>query len=174
MNETSLIVGNLCSILAMGTDSVSATLKTAKGVLGVQILSQLIYGFGAFVLGGYSSTAQNFVSILRNLVAIRGISSRLIEGILMVLGVVLGIACNNLGLLGLLPVAASFQYTVAIFRFKDDPRLLKISLIISSLMFALFNGALFNIAGLLTNSVVAVVTAADLIRSKRDSREEIP
>ena len=168
MNELSLITGNLCSFLAMITDSVSATRKTAKGVLWVQILSQLIYGFGAFVLGGYSGTAQNFVSILRNLVAIANISSRWIEWVLMGLGVALGIACNNMGLLGLLPVVASFQYTLAIFRFKNDPRRLKISLIISAVMFSGFNAAIFNITGMITNLVVAAIAATDLYRGRKD------
>jgi len=165
LNETSLIVGNLCSILAMITDSVSATRKTAKGVLWVQILSQVIYGFGAFVLGGYSATAQNFVSILRNLVAIHNIGNRYIEWFLMGLGVTLGIACNNLGFIGLLPVAASLMYTLAIFRFKNDQRPLKIAFIISSVMFALFNGAIFNMTGAVTNSVVAIITAVNLLRT---------
>ena len=166
MNETSLIVGNLCSILAMITDSVSATRKTARGVLWVQILSQIIYGLGAFVLGGYSATAQNCVSILRNLVAIGNISNRYVEWLLMGLGVVLGIACNNLGLIGLLPVAASLMYTLAIFRFRNDQRPLKIAFIISSVMFAVFNGAIFNLTGAVTNSVVAVITAVNLFRTK--------
>ena len=174
LKETALIIGNLCSLLAMITDSVSATRKTAKGVLWVQTLSQLIYGFGAFVLGGYSGTAQNFVSILRNLVAIYHIGNRYIEWFLMGLGVVLGLSFNNLGLIGLLPVVASFQYTVAIFRFKDNPRLLKLSLIISASMFALFNLAIYNITGMITNSVIAIIAAINLNRFQNDHKEESP
>lgn len=166
MNEPSFIIGNLCSILAMITDSVSATRKTAKGVLWIQTLSQVIYGFGAFVLGGYSATAQNFVSILRNLVAIYNFGNRVVEWCLVGLGVALGVACNNLGLIGLLPVAGSLMYTLAIFRFKNDQRPLKIALIISSVMFALFNGAIFNITGAITNSVIAIVTVVNLLHTK--------
>ena len=173
MNELSVIVGNLCSILAMCTDSFSATRKTAKGVLWVQILSQIIYAFGGWVLGGYSAMAQNFVSILRNLAAIYNLSNRYLEWFLVGLGVVLGIACNNLGLIGLLPVIASLQYSLSIFRFKNNQRSLKISFIISSVLFAVFNGAILNITGVITNLVVAVITAADLIRSK-NIREDTP
>lgn len=166
MNDLSVITGNLCSLLAMITDSVSATRKTARGVLWVQTLSQLIYGFGAFVLGGYSAAAQNGVSILRNLVAIFNIGSRYTEWFLMGLGVTLGIACNNLGLIGLLPVAASLMYTLAIFRFKNDQRPLKTAFIISSVMFSVFNGAILNMTGAVTNLVVAGIAAVSLIRSK--------
>ena len=79
MNTISVILGNGCSLLAMVTDSISSTRKTAKGVLLVQSLSQLIYCIGTILLKGYSGAVQNAVSILRNLVAIRKIESKVLE-----------------------------------------------------------------------------------------------
>ena len=79
MNTISVILGNACSLLAMVTDSVSATRKTAKGVLLMQSLSQLIYCTGTILLKGYSGAVQNLVSILRNFVAIRKISSAMVR-----------------------------------------------------------------------------------------------
>ena len=166
MNETSLIIGNLCSLLAMVTDSVSATRKTAKGVLLVQCLSQLIYGIGTVVLKGYSGAAQNLVSIIRNLVAIRQIKSKAVEWSLAALGVILGLCFNNLGWMGVLPVVANFQYTLAIFRFQDNERALKTSFMVSIALFGIFNLAIFNIIGFCTNMVVTVTTAIYLIRTR--------
>lgn len=163
-----LIVGNLCSLLAMGTDSLSSTQKTTKGVLLVQSLSQLIYGIGTAILGGYSGAVQNAVSILRNFVAIRGIKNRYLEWFLVALGVVLGVAFNNLGLLGLLPVVANLQYTLVIFRCGGNQRLLKISFMISVGMFALFNLAILNLVGAVTNLAVVVTTGVVLIRTRKE------
>jgi len=167
MNSVSLIIGNLCSLLAMITDSISATRKTPKGVLLVQSLSQLIYCIGTVVLKGYSGAVQNAVSILRNFVAIRNIENKILEWALALLGVVLGIGFNNLGLMGLLPVIANFQYTLAIFRFKDNERALKISFLISVGMFALFNVAIYNAVGVVSNSVVLISTAVNLVKSRK-------
>ena len=64
---TELIIGNLCSLLAMVTDSVSSSRKTAKGVLFVQCISQAIYGAGAITLKGYS-VAANLVVIVSTIV----------------------------------------------------------------------------------------------------------
>ena len=44
------IIGNLCALLAMGTDAISATRKTAKGMLWMQTLSQVIYCVGTIAL----------------------------------------------------------------------------------------------------------------------------
>ena len=168
MNEINLIIGNVCSLLAMVTDSVSSTRKTAKGVLLVQSLSQLIYFIGTVVLKGYSGAVQNAVSILRNFVAIRDIRSKYVEWALVGLGVVLGLAFNNLGFMGLLPVIANLQYTIAVFRFQDNQRALKISFAIAVGMFAVFNIAIFNVVGVVSNSVVFVTTLAVLLKSGKN------
>lgn len=166
MNTVSLIIGNICSLLAMITDAISSTRKTAKSVLWVQNISQLIYFTGTVVLKGYSGAAQNFVSLLRNLVAIRNIQNKFIEWSLAGLGVVLGVCFNNIGILGLLPVIANLQYTLCIFRFKDNERALKVSFWICVGMFILFNLAICNFVGAASNFVVFVTTGISIFKGK--------
>ena len=167
MNEMNLIIGNVCSLLAMGTDAISATRKTTKGVLMVQNLSQLFYCIGTVVLKGYSGAVQNAVSILRNFVAIREIHNKYVEWTLISLGVVLGLAFNNLGFIGLLPVIANFQYSLAIFRFQDNERALKIAFAIAVGLFAVFNIAIYNIVGVLSNLAVFITAVAVLLKGKK-------
>lgn len=159
-----IILGNVCSLLAMITDSISSTRKTAKGVLLVQNLSQLFYGISTILLKGYSSTAQNAVSILRNIVAIRKIDSKAVEWALVVLGVALGVGFNNLGFIGYLPVIANLEYTLAVFRFKDNERALKIAFAVCVGLFIAFNLAILNFVGAAANLVVMVTTLVNLFR----------
>lgn len=166
MDPTALIIGNLFSVAAMVTDSLSAAQKTAKKVLAVQLLSQFSYCAGSVILGGYSAAVQNVVSSLRNLAAIFDIRNALLEWFLVGLGVVLGIAFNNLGLMGWLPIIASAQYSIAIFRFRDNERALKISFLISAVLFAVFSGVILNFVGVVTNTVVGISTAVSLYRDR--------
>ena len=166
MDTLNIIIGNVCSLLAMGTDSLSSYQKTAKRVLWVQNLSQLIYFVGGIALQGYSAAVQNVVSIVRNLVAIKKINSKVLEWVLVAAGVVLGLCFNNLGWIGLLPVIANLQYTLVVFQFKDNERALKISFLIAVILFAVFNLAIYNFVGCCTNLVVAVATAVFLLRNK--------
>ena len=166
MNAVNILIGNICSLLAMITDSVSSTKKTAKGVLIVQNFSQLFYCVGAIVLKGYSSAVQNVVSIFRNLIAIKQINSKPLEWLLVVLGVVLGIWFNNLGIIGLLPVIANLEYTLAIFRFKDNERALKIAFAICVGLFVIFNFAILNFVGAISNLIVMVATLTVLFKKK--------
>ena len=161
-----LIIGNVCSLLAMVTDSISSSRRTAKGVLMVQNISQLIYCIGAIVLRGYSAAVQNAISILRNFAAMREKQNKWIEYGLIVLGVVLGVCFNNRGIAGLLPVAANLQYSIAVFRFRDNERALKISFMIAVFSFAVFNAVLMNIVGVISNLVVFFAAIANLWKKK--------
>lgn len=167
MNTISIIIGNLCSLVGMACDSFSASRKTAKGVLVWQSFGQFMYGMSSFVLKGYSGAAQCAVSILRNCVAIARINSKVIEWVLIIFGVVFGLAVNNCGFMGLLPVIANSEYSVAIFRFKDNERALKISFLICIVLFSIFNVYIKNYVGTATNAVVFASTAAFLVKNKK-------
>lgn len=117
------------------------------------------------VLKGYSSTVQSAVAILRNFAAIKNIKSKLIEWILILLGVVLGVVFNSNGLLGYLPVVANFIYSVSVFRLKSNEKMLKAVFIVNMIMFAIFNAAIMNYVGLFSCAVVAATTLFSLIKS---------
>lgn len=172
--DNNLIIGNVCTLLAMGANAASSTRKSVKGVLRVQNLSQVIYFLSAVVLGGYSAAVQNVVSILRNITAIRNIKSRTLEWILTGAGVVLGIAFNNRGLMGWLPVLANLQYTLVIFCLKDNERALKLSFLLSSISFAVFNIVLRNYVGVVSDFTVAVITAVVLVKGMIRKPEQSP
>ena len=159
-----VIIGNLCTLLAMGANAASATRKSKKSMLQLQNISQVIYCLGSIVLRGYSAAVQNVVSIARNIVAIRNIKSKSLEWTLVVLGAVLGVAFNNRGVLGLLPVIGTLQYTLAIFRIKGNERALKISFLLSTVAFVAFNISLYNFVGAAADSTVAITTIVALIR----------
>lgn len=157
-----IIIGNVCTVLAMACNTISSARRTPKGILWMQNASQTIYAISGIALRAYSGTAQNVVSILRNLAAIRNIKSKLLEWSLVVLGVVLGVVCNNRGWVGLLPVVGNLQYTLAIFKFKTDERKIKIFFLISLVAFVIFNYSICNYVGVAADSLVIVYTVVML------------
>lgn len=56
MND--IIIGNICSLGAMVTDSISSTRQKHSEILAVQILSQFFYSAGSIILKGYSNTRR--------------------------------------------------------------------------------------------------------------------
>lgn len=163
-----VIIGNLCSLLAMITDSIGSAQKTAKGVLIMQSVSQAIYCISGIALKGYSAAVQSVVSILRNLTAIAGREEKWLQYLWVALGVVLGLYFNNRGLFGWLPVVANLEYSVAVFKFKDNERALKIAFCINIILFTIFNAGLFNIVGVCCSTVVLVTTIMSLVKGKKE------
>ena len=137
----------------------------------MQSVSQAIYMISGIVLRGYSAAVQNAVSILRNFAAMRNIKSKTVEWTLVILALVLGIAFNNRSWIGLLPVIGNLQYTLAIFRFRYNEQKLKIFFLINSITFVIFNFAIQNYVGVVSDMIVAVTTVVVLIKEKIKARK---
>ena len=167
MTETAIIIGNILSLCAMISDSISGTRKKHSQIMAVQIVSQFFYGASSFVLKGYSSTVQNVVAVFRNFAAMKNIKSKVLEWILILAGVVLGIVFNNRGLLGWLPIIANLEYSICVFKFKENEKALKLAFIINMVMYAVFSLVIMNYVGTISCSVIAITTAISLIKSSR-------
>lgn len=171
MTDTSILIGNILSLCAMVSDSVSGTRKNHSRIMAVQIVSQLFYGASSVVLKGYSSTVQNVVAVFRNLAAMKNVKSRVVEWSLILAGVILGVVFNNRGLLGWLPIIANLEYSVAVFRFRENEKALKIAFIVNMIMYAVFSAVILNYVGVVSCAVIAVTTAFSLIRAKKEGRD---
>ena len=68
--------------------------------------------------------------------------------------------------MGLLPVIANLQYTLSIFRFKNNERALKLSFLIFVVLYLIFNVVIYNFVGAALNLVIAVTTASVLIKNR--------
>ena len=164
-----IIFGNICSFLATITDSISSTRKTVKGVLGMQCLSQIIFIVVSIAFQGYADLVQNVVGLVRNLFAMSKKQVKGIEWVFVTLAVGLGLWFNNLGWLGLLPVLANFEYSLAVFRFADDERAMKIAFAVMNLLYMVYNFCMLNVVGGICSAVVIVTTVIYLVKNKKSA-----
>lgn len=162
--ETPIIIGNIFSLCAMISDSISGTRNKHSEIMAVQIVSQFFYAASSIALKGYSSTAQNVVAVFRNYAAMKNIKSKTLEWILILAGVVLGIMFNNRGLLGYLPIIANLEYSIAVFKLKDNERALKIAFILNVIMYAIFNVVIKNYVGAISSLIIFITTALSLLK----------
>ena len=167
-----IIIGNVCSLIAMITDSLSSTRKRAKEVLLFQTLSQVVYCTSSILLKGYSAAVQNVVSIARNFLATRKETQKSLEWILIGAGVVLGLVFNNRGFWGLLPVIANLEYSYTVFKFKDNEVAIKIAFAVTCAMFVVFNGVILNFVGVVTNLITMVITIVCLFKDIKRRKGE--
>ncbi len=163
---SSVILGNLFSLGAMFTDSISSNQKSSEKMLTFQCFSQMFYGASSLVLKGYSAVVQSALALVRNILAIRKIHSDAAEWIILILGIVLGIAFNNLGLLGYLPVVANGLYTFSIFRISHNQTALRWAFLIYLVLYVIFDLFILNYVGAVATAIAIVSTAVSIIRNR--------
>ena len=174
MDNISLLLGNGCSLLATLSNVFASTRKTARGVLLVQSVGQAFYFACALFLKAPSGAVQNAVSIVRNFVAMgKKKSSKWVEWALIAAAAVLGVVFNNRGLAGWLPIVGNLEYSLAVFRYRDNQRMLKAALVVSLLIFIVFNIIIGNVVGTVADFIVAVTTTVDLWRTREKKEEKV-
>lgn len=174
MDNISLLLGNGCSLLATLSNVFASTRKTARGVLLVQSVGQAFYFACALFLKAPSGAVQNAVSIVRNFVAMgKKKSSKWVEWALIAAAAVLGVVFNNRGLAGWLPIVGNLEYSLAVFRYRDNQRMLKAALVVSLMIFIIFNVIIGNIVGTVADSVVVITTLADLWRTREKKEKTV-
>ena len=60
------------------------------------------------------------------------------------------------------------KYTLSVFRFRGNERVLKYAFLVASVMFAVFHLAILNYVGFANNLFVAITTAITLIRGRKN------
>ena len=125
-------------------------------MLKVQNFSQLFYGISSVILKGYSGAVQNLISLIRNILKIKENKKEYIQWILLGIAIVLGVAVNKLGIIGYFPIIANVQYTIVVLKVKNNEKALKISFLISCILFTIFNVVILNIIGIIANLIIII------------------
>ena len=173
--DFNVIIGNICSLVAMGTDTLGSSRKTARGMLLMQSISQVVLATGAIFLGANSAAVQNGVSLLRNLRAATKKGGKWLEWVFLAIGVVLGVYCNfflpnDIGIwLGLIPILANVGCSLAVYFFGNDEIKLKIAFLITNVEFIFFNFMVKNYVGFCTCVFVATATGIFVVKSRRQA-----
>ena len=166
-----IIIGNLCSLLATVSDIFASSRKKVRDFLLAQCIGQAFYALCSIVLKGYSAAVQNGICILRNVAAAYNITGKAVEWCFVVLAVALGLVFNNLGWLGILPVAANLIYALAVVLTRDKEMVLKTAFLINVVCYIIFNLALSNVIGAVANIVLFVSTLMFMIHRIRSKQE---
>ena len=167
-----ILLGNIITFLAVGLIAAAGTRKTKTGILVFQELANACFIVSGLLLHAYSGVVQNVVAFLRNLTALYMPGNTVIGWGLVVCGVIFGIRFNNHGIIGLFPVFCSLPFAVLVLRKNKDPIPLKAAMVCTSFGYAVYAIVTSNLAGLITNSATAVITAASVYRmiKEKDSR----
>ena len=152
-----ILIGNLISSCASGCLAASCVVNDKKRAYFFQMMESLLLTVSAFVFGVWSSMTTQAISTVRNGLVMKERFSTPLMVVCTVLTAGIGVAVNNRGLIGLIPVAATVQLTLCNY-FVRSLRGVKVSFLVNVILWTIYSYCILDIAYGTTSAVIAVLT----------------
>lgn len=170
-----MIIANIVGGLAILAMIISSFFKRKNTILGTQIVAHILLAVSEGLLKAYSSIVQEGISILRNVTVIAKKNNKIINIILILLGLIVGILINvlvdNNSWIGYLPIIANLEYSIVTLSNKTSVNALKISFFISGVLWAIFFFVIGNYTSGALNLVSAFMALGAVIKSFFKNKE---
>lgn len=183
-------ISTIFSSLAILIFIISSLLKTKKNILLIQGLGHILLAISEFISNAWASIVQEIISLTRNGLVYFKKNTKVVNTVLIVLGVVIGIYCGIMGTntftpwkgidpakwYGYLPIIANLEYSIVVCDNRLNAKWLKLSFAISSLLWAIsfmMQGSGLFLSGLLNAILGCIALGAFIkmcIKEKRDCK----
>lgn len=154
--------GVLIGGLAMFVFLISSLLKTKRQILLDQTFAHTLLIISEAIMKTYSSIVQELVSIIRNLFVIKNKNTKVVNIILILIGTIFGLVINIVvdgnSWYGYLPIIANFEYSVVVISPFNRPKYIKLSLALSSYLWAIFFLVTANYLAGIFNVITATIS----------------
>lgn len=162
---TNILIGNAIAVFAAVFTVLSSFSHGKKKIYGYQVLQCFFQALAQIFFFSYSGLTTLFLCAVRNaLVAYDKFTKKLCI-VFMILITVCGLAANNRGLLGLLPIVTTLIYTLGSYLLNEDYKI-KMNIVLNSVLWALYDFMVFDIVSGILDTGAAIVTIAAVIREK--------
>lgn len=161
-----ILLGNFISFIGSCFMAGSCIVKDRSRVFFFQFIASGFMTASCLVLQAYTGAVSMLLCTVRNLLVSRGKYSRRTMLVFCVLSVALGLPANTRGLLGLLPIAATVQYTACSY-YAATIKAVRWSVLVNVLLWTLYNLAVWDFSSAVSNSIMALLCIRDLARMRR-------
>ena len=161
--QTSLIIGNILSLLASLCTAVSVIKKNKNDFMYWQVGNTVFAILTNFVLASYSGVTTNAVSLFRNILSYKNKLTFRRTCIILIISISLGLIYNNIGYIGLLPVFSSAGYTLCVYLTKNEQQM-RYALIIDLSLWALYYLYIQAYPSVITYITLNIWTAIQIVR----------
>lgn len=160
-----ILIGNIFAFVGALVMVSIGLIKTKKNILLAQCVQCLIMGIGNLILGGVTGFLSNMVSIVRNLISVRTKMTAPLKIFFIAVQLVMAWFFNNLGIIGWLPVFAACLFTW--YLDSDSEILLKAIIILSEIMWSVFDFTIHNYVALCMDILTVVTNTIGIVMLKK-------
>ena len=160
----------MISFLASIALTAGCLMKAPKKVYGMQVTENVILIVSSACFSSWSGISTLLVSTVRNILLVKGMFDKRMMYLFMILVTGCGLAVNNKGLIGLLPVLATVILTVCNY-YAREIMAIKWSLFINIVLWAIYFFAILDVVSGITQVVIAVVTIASIFQLRLERKK---
>lgn len=142
---------------------ISTFSKTKSKMLLLQVGDALFNSIGSLLIGGYSGFVTNLIAGIRNLVNSRGKSNKYVNLLFMFAIFTIGLCVNRNGLIGLLPIVASLEYTLCSYLVKSAQSL-RLVLVVNIILWGIYDLVIGLYTAFIIDVIILLVTLFNVIR----------
>ena len=164
--QTYLILGNVFSLLSTICVAVSVIKKNKTDLIYWQIIGVVFCIFASISLVAYASLVMNFLTLFRNIFAYLKRLTEELTWIFCIVSTIIGLYVNNLGMFGLLPIAATTSYTIFLFITKNEQQM-RYAVIINLLLWCIHDFYVQAYPAALTDIAVSLWSAIQIYKNRR-------
>ena len=157
------MLGLICSFLSACCLCCSTFGKKKENILKWQVANTSFAILSNLFLQGYSGMVTNLVCLIRNILGAAGKLTKCNSAILILAIIVCGCAANNRGLIGLLPVLASVEYSIGMYRCRSA-QAMRIALAVNVALWAVYDFVIGSYPMFVTDLIVAGSSLINLFR----------
>ena len=167
-----MILGNCISLVASICLAASCCAKSRESAYRLQAAESGVLCVSYLVFNAWAGLITQVLSVIRNLLVVRGKYTARLMVVFTVLAVALGVAVNDRGLIGLLPVAATVQLTLCN-HFCRTMVQVKLSFLVNALQWLAFSFCIGDYVNTCTQVVVMTLCVVSLVRLNRKEKQPL-
>lgn len=166
-----LIIGNILSFGAAMFTAASCCVKDRRKVFLFQFMECAVLAAASFFFGAYAGITALVLSGARNLLIAANRFDRRLMWVFLALIAAAGLLTNNRGLVGLMPVAATLEYTVCC-HYVTGVKATRVSILVNALIWMVYSALILDISTAISNLIVSLVDIAAILKLAREERQE--
>lgn len=140
-------------------------MKTKKKMIWWQVIEQIFIILSNAFLKSNSGVTIGIAAIIRNILTVKNKFKGLAVVLFLTLTSILGLISNNYGMVGIIPIIATAEYTIALYILKK-PRDIKIALVINLIMWAFYDLTIKAYPMFVMDLLVIIITLYNLFKKK--------
>ncbi|RGD74112.1 YgjV family protein [Anaerofustis stercorihominis] len=164
-----IIIGNIISFIAALFMISSCIVNDRSRVFMLQFFNSFLLGIASWFFASYAGIAALLISSVRNFIVSKDKFTKNVMIVFLILSVTLGVAVNNRGFIGLIPIIATVQYTLCSYYVKGVKET-RYSIWANLFMWIVYSFSILDFSTALSDSTTLIINTISIIKHRDSER----